>query len=373
MPKSVTITVAPPPNPRLRMPPILRRAFLPAAALVLGASMPAQLQTFTLPSSVLVTGNTNIPLSAGIGRFQQWFAGFELTAALSEPMRLQRLQFFAGSGQTSLATTLDVEVAVGHGRASGLIGTFDMNFVGPKVTVFPRGIVQLLAGGAGAPVVTINFIELFTWDGQSPVVVEVRVFGNGRGNQPFTYDFQGSPQAGNRIMRLYQGGNANASTGTMQPGQGLFVGFQARPGVAIPFGNGCPGLNFVTPVGTVQQIPSPGINWNHRIENAASQRLCVLALGLSNTVSGGVPLPFDLGLIGGLGCFLLVDPAATFFATTVGSPGAGSVTIPIQLPPLTFYVGTSLYTQWLVADPAASNGVMSATAGIRSIVAPVGG
>lgn len=361
---------------RTSLPPTLLALATLLVPAVLVDRAAAQTTTFTLPTSALVTGNTNVPLSAGIGRYQQWFSAAELTASLTEPMRIQRLQFFAGSGQTANATTLDAEVSIGHGFGFGLSGLFDNNFDGPKLTVFPRGTLQLLAGGAGSPVVTVNFPVRFTWDGVSPVVIELKIYGNGRGNTSFPYDFSGTPQAGNRIQRVYQGGNANAMSGVQQQGQGLFVGFEARPGVTVPFGNGCRGTNLVEPVCSVNQIPWPGISWQHQLSNAASQRLCVLVLGLSNTQAGGtppVPLPFDLAAIGANGCFLLVDPAATFFATTVGSPGTGSATVPIALPPLTFYIGSSLYTQWLVADPGSPNGVLSATAGIRSIVAPVGG
>jgi len=45
----------------------------------------------------------------------------------------------------------------------------------------------------------------------------------------------------------------------------------------------------------------------------------------------------------------------------------------MQLPAMTFYIGISLYTQWLIADPLAPNQMMSATPGMWSIVAPVGG
>ena len=47
--------------------------------------------------------------------------------------------------------------------------------------------------------------------------------------------------------------------------------------------------------------------------------------------------------------------------------GAGSASLGLNLPPITDYVGLSFYTQWLVLDPSAINGVLSATGGIRSI------
>jgi hypothetical protein len=289
-------------------------------------------------------------------------------------MRLERLEFIAGQGQTTLATSLDVEIALAHGFGSGLTGSFAFNFATPPVTVFPRGPLALAAGGAGSVVISVPFSTLFTWDGQSPLVIDVRIYGNGRGNQSFTFDFRGTAQGGFVLTRCYQGGNANATSGVSQQGQGLYARFRARPGVVIPYGNGCPGVNFITPVASVQQIPQPAITWNHRVDNAASQRLCMLTLGDSRTQWGVETLPFHLGpSLGANGCYLLTNPLVNFFSTTVGSPGAGSATIGIQLPPFTSYVGMSLYTQWFVADPAASNAVLSASGGIWSIVAPVGG
>jgi hypothetical protein len=47
--------------------------------------------------------------------------------------------------------------------------------------------------------------------------------------------------------------------------------------------------------------------------------------------------------------------------------------MPIQLPGTTGYIGMSFYTQWVVLDPLALNGVLSVTAGLHSVVAPIGG
>ena len=78
--------------------------------------------------------------------------------------------------------------------------------------------------------------------------------------------------------------------------------------------------------------------------------------------------------MGTFNCPLLVDPVSTKLTQTVGGgPGSGVATLPIQMPAVTFYIGMSLYTQWLVLDPNAPNGIVSATQGVWSIVAPVGG
>jgi len=315
-----------------------------------------------------------LPFTAGVGHYQQWHSGFSLQGQLTEPVRFTQMEFFAGSIQTSITTNIDLEVTLAHGSSAGMTGLFSLNLAADPVIVYPRNNVTLSAVPAGQVCLTIPFASQFTWDGTRPIIWDVKVFGNGQGNVLFSYNLMATPQGGFGLSRLYTGGNANATSGTVQPAQGLFTQFTTRSGAVVEFGGGCPGQNFVDPVAGVSQLAWPGITWNHTLNQAASQRLCVLVMGDSNTQWGSNALPMNLApLIGAPGCLLLVNPIATFFTTTVGSPGAGFASMPIQLPPVTNYVGLSLYTQWLVGDPAAVNGVLSASQGIWSIVAPVGG
>lgn len=345
-----------------------------AVSLLLAISVAAQASTFQLPPVGTPVNNSNLPFSAGIGHYQQWHSAFSVQGQLTEPARFTQMEFFAGTQQNNLTTTIDLEVRVGHGSISGMTGLFSMNFVDTPVTVFPRANVTLSAANAGQVCLTIPFTSQFTWDGQRALVWDVRVFGNGQGNVLFNYFLQATPIGGFGLSRLYTGGNASAPAGTVQPSQGLMTQFTTRSGTVVNFGGGCPSLNFVEPVAGVSQIAWPGITWNHTLNQAASQRLCVLVMGDSNSQWGANTLPMDLApLIGAPGCLLLTNPLANFFTTTVGSPGSGFAIMPIQLPPVTSYVGMSLYTQWLVSDPSAVNGVLSASQGIWSIIAPVGG
>ena len=92
------------------------------ATAFLAAALAAQSTDITVPGASVTASNTNVPLSAGIGRYQQWYAANELTAALGQPMRFERLQFLAGSGATANATTIDCEVSIGLGY--GVRGIF---------------------------------------------------------------------------------------------------------------------------------------------------------------------------------------------------------------------------------------------------------
>ncbi len=344
-------------------------------AALLAASLGAQ-TTVLLPNPPTLAANTNLPLSAGIGRYQQWFAPNQVSLFGVEPTRLTQIDILAGTAAT-ITTTLDLQVSVAHAAASGITSQFDQNLIGGAVTVIPRRTVALTPAAPGLTVCTLTFATPFTWDGLSSIVVDIRLFGNGQGNQPFNFDLRGTSQALGLMTRLYQGNNANATSGVLSAGQGLYMRFSTRPGAVVPFGNGCRGVNLITPVGTVLSLPQPGITWMHRLDNAAAQHFCALVIGTSRTQwvasTGTFPLPIDLTPLGGFGCSLLVAPEIVELAVTVGSQGAATATIGIAIPPLPSFIGISAFSQWLVEDPAALNTVMSTTAGLWSIVAPVGG
>lgn len=347
-----------------------------ATLLSLAAALTAQ--TVTLPFPAPLAANTQLPLAAGIGRYQQWFSAAQATANFgTAPIRIQSLAILAGASAT-ITTTLDCEIAMAIASPFGLASTFDSNFAGPRIVVRPRTNLTLNTATAGNPVLTVPFTQSFTWDGQSPFLVEIRIFGNGRSNAPFNADQRGTDVGFGSISRVYQGGNASASSGNLVNGQGLFVRFTLRTGGSTHFGNGCRGFNFITPTCDTTTLGSPGQPWTHRLENAASQTFAIFALGASRTVwndpNGPIPLPLDLAnVLSAPGCFLLTSPDITLFLPTIGSPGTASASAVLQVPPLTEFVGVSFFSQWFVFDAAAVNGVLSATDGLWSVIAPVGG
>lgn len=352
----------------------MRLLAIPAA--LFAASLAAQ-ATVTLPFPAPPVANTNLPFSAGVGRYQQWFAAIETANLATEPTRIDQIEILAGTAAT-ITTTLDLQVAMSHAAGFGITSQFDANFLDTPVTVVSRRTLTMTGAGPGLTVLTMPFSTPFTWDGVSPIVVDVRIYGNGQAGQPFNFDLRGTSQGLGRVTRVYQGNNANATSGVASAGQGLFMRFRMRPGATTHFGIGCRGINLITPVCSTLQLPQPGITWMHRLDNAAAQRFCALVLGTSRTQwvtgSGTFGLPIDFGPInGGLGCLLYPAPEIVELGVTVGSQGAASANIGIAIPPLTVFVGMSAYSQWVVEDPAALNNVMSATDAIWSIVAPVGG
>lgn len=338
---------------------------------LLAAGLPAQTQV-TVPN---IPGIINVdrPFPGGIGRYQQWYSAASLQGAIPEPMRFEQLEFFAGNAPTSQAAQIDCEILMGHGKFSGVTGSFATNFDDTPIVVKPRAMVPLLAGTVGQVVLTLPFTTRFTWDRSRPILLEIRVHGNSLANQPFPYNFRGSTTSVGITSRVYQGGSVGAPNGTVLQGVGMITRFSARPGVVLPFGTGCAGEGGIVPVGGATQVPSPGIMWTHQLTNAASQRLCLWVIGDTKDA----PFPLDLTALLGFPsspCMLRTNPVNVITLTSVGGgAGAGIATLPIQLPATTGYVGMSLFTQWVVLDPLAANGILSVTPGLWSIVAPVGG
>ncbi|MBX3465162.1 MAG: hypothetical protein KF830_18500 [Planctomycetes bacterium] len=352
---------------------MIRSAALVCTLLVAAATAQTTATVPNLPSAQ----NVDRPFPGGIGRYQQWFSAASLQAFLPEPMRLQQIEFFAGSSLTANAALIDCEILLAHGLGSGLTGTFDTNYASPPVVVAPRQNRQLNAGAPGAVVMTIPFTTLFTWDRQRPLLLEIRVHGNSLGNQPFQYNFRGATTALGLTSRVYQAGSPGATSGLTQQGVGMVARFTARPGAVVDFGAGCVGGGGVAPRNVVVQVPSPGIVWQHQLTQAASQEICLWVIGDDRTQVDGVPLPLDFTQLLGYppsGCLLRTNILSSgFYITVGGGPGQGFASFDWQLPGVSSYVGFSFFTQWFVLDPLSPNGVLTATQGVHSIVAPIGG
>lgn len=337
--------------------------------------VPLAAQTLATVPDPLSPQNIDRPFPGGIGRYQQWYSANALRALLPEPMRIDQLEFFAGSTNSSNATTLDMEVLIGHGNAFGVSGQFGSNFATGPLVAAPRQNLNLLAGAPGAVVLTVPFSTQFTWDNVRPILIEIRIYGNSRSSQPFSYNLRGTTAMIGTTTRVYQAGSAGATTGLVQQGIGLTTRFRARQGAVMEYGIGCAGEGGFMPANGSMQLLWSGVNWTQQVTQAASQRLCVWTIGDSNTMIGTVPLPFDLGPALGLppiGCYLRNNALGSNLAVSVGAgAGSGIATLSFQMPPLP--VGVSFYTQWFVLDPFSTNGVISATPGVRSIIAPVGG
>lgn len=348
----------------------MKRALL--SSFVLAVGLTAQSVQVTSPP---LAGATNVdrPFPGGIGRYQQWYSAASLQSVILEPRRIEQLEFFAGNSPTAWTGTINCEILLGHGRLSGVTGTFANNWDDTPVVVKPMGNVTLNVGVLGQVCMTVPLPTRFTWDRARPILMEIRVAGNSNNNQPFNYNFRGHTALLGTTSRVYFGGTVQNPTGTVTQGMGMVTRFTARPGAVLDFGTGCAGEGGFVPVGSVTQVPSPAITWTHQLTNASSQRTCLWVIGDTRDA----PFPLDLTLLLGFPsspCMLRMNPVNVIALTTVGGgAGAGVASLPLLLPATTGYVGMSLFTQWVVLDPLAANGVLSVTPGLWSIVAPVGG
>ena len=350
----------------------MRAASALLALTAIATALPAQVTPINLPTGVATTTSLPLPFNAPQCRFQQWYSAADWQAVQNGPGRVVSATFFAGNS-SSVTTQLDVEVRMAHGP-SAPSGLFDNNLASDTLIVVSRKNVQLTAGVG----ITFNFDNPFTWDATSPVVIEVRIYGNtfGVGNQGFTDEFLCSSLSFGKTARLYNTTSASASFATIENGVGLLTRFGILPGAAVPFGSGCPGDGGFTPVHTVLGYPRPGQPYQAELANAPSQKFTILAGGLSKDMWAGQPLPMSLkaplgAYLGGTGCDLLVEPRLMWSKFTVGGgPGTGVASHSEIMPPLNDIIGTAIYTQWVIFDKNSPNGHLTASNAVVGIVGP---
>jgi hypothetical protein len=346
-----------------------------AAATLMAPGLGSQTQTpklFLIPNPNPGPIANNYPFAGPIMRYQQWYAPGEWKAmgAPQHPVRVRDLEFRAGSPGGQAGATVDMELAIANGPEFAPSQVFESNLVAGRVTA-PRTVRTLGTATPGSYPMKVTLPSDFVWDGVSGVVVDVKIWGNGRGNQPFNFDLEATASASGRLTRLYTVNNPSATfADQFQPGWGVTTRFTYYEGVTLPYAQGCPGAgNFVPVASTGGGLPLPGnANWAHVVTRAASQRPAALVLGSSNQTWGQVQLPLDLAIIGANGCWLVAEPLIALSAMTVGGgAGAGQATVPVPIPPVTIFIGQSLYTQWFVGDPLAANGLLSASGGLWTI------
>ena len=128
------------------------------------------------------------------------------------------------------------------------------------------------------------------------------------------------------------------------------------------FGSGCDGAGGCVPDIAASGAPTLGsTDWKLRLSGAKAPSLAALTLGFSRTSWRGMPLPLPLGG----GCMLLVPPDANVFALTTGGVCSGAAAVSLPLPTAPSWHGVSLFSQWLVLDPASSSPLgVSSTRGL---------
>lgn len=164
-------------------------------------------------------------------------------------------------------------------------------------------------------------------------------------NQVFT-DVGPMLQPGQNWLYLY-GRNTGGAGGLM---------FSARltldGGAVRRFGSGCSG-SAGTPILLAGSFDTtPGAAMPLRLYNLPTTPApVVMAFGIDNRTSFGMPAPADLGFLGFPGCSGLFEILGTALATNTG----GAAVFPMAMPGQAF-VGQSLYTQGFVFDAATARG-----------------
>jgi hypothetical protein len=342
-------------------------------AVLLAAAVSAQ-QTFLLPTLRNNPTNNHYPFAGPTMRYQQWFSALEWQQQTLDPIRVIGMGFLPGPGRTGVGgRVIDIQVEMANARPTTYSGVFDSNFVSGRTMVYPRASLTLQSPASAAFPVQISFRNEFVWDGVSGVVVDIKIFDNGNGGQPYTYDLEYNAFTLGQTARLFTVNDPIArSAATVSAGTGLSVQFRFFQAISWPYGQGCAGAGGAVPLHEVEGgFPIPGnASFGMLLTRAAPQANALFLIGGSSTSWNGTALPFDLAPIGAPGCSLLAEyVAGVTVPTGGGSPGTGIARLPFPMPSNTSYLGASFYSQWLVLDPNALNGVLAASNGLRHIVA----
>ncbi len=117
--------------------------------------------------------------------------------------------------------------------------------------------------------------------------------------------------------------------------------------------------NFLVPAIGVSGVPQLGTTYQPTVVNAPASTFAILASGLSDQFSQGLPLP--RGRPGAAGCDRLVS-AEALDATVTNL--VGFALSPIPVPNQSTLVGAEIFHQWFVLDQAANSiGVVTSNAG----------
>ena len=335
------------------------------AVIALSALVSAQQTTkiATLPGFIGSGSTNNIPFGERSIRYQQWYSGAELARTTVDPVRIIGLSF---PGPLPPGLILDVEVTMANG-SSRLVGQFDNNLRKNKTVVIKRKMVAL---GGTPGVISIPFDQDFIFDGVANVVVELRIYNNGLGK--FAHTARSTTLRTSNTFRQYFIGNADASVANSQSATnhyGLVTNFLYQEGGTYEYGAGCVGGRNILPVGTANEIPLPGLpTYTQRLDFAGSGFPCVFYMGVSRTDFNGIPLPLSLGFLGAPSCMMLAAPHLQVFTRTVGGgPGTGKAVVPTPIPGIGALAGFKVYSQWLIFDSGAPNG-LSVTRGLMHVI-----
>ena len=344
--------------------------FAAIAALLAPAS--AQLKTGIVPKRYERSGThmTQSPFSQQPGRWQQVFRVKELKERVKKPVRFKRLEFRSKTAN-QVGTQIEIQVVMSRFKG-GLDVFFNNNLAKDAVVVFPRNKITLPTSRALSWDLVIPFVSDFTWDGDSDIVVDVRVFSNGNQSKPFLYFFDSVSFDPFVQIEDIWAATPNALKATrVGRGTGLIARLSWQEGAVVKYGNGCKGQGgYVPEIGTngIPVVGNTGLRVN--VSKARPQAPAFLLWGGSDKKWGAFNLPLDLKPLGMPQCTLFAAPLQIFGTQTLGgNPGTGFGSVPFGIPSTSVVKGIELFAQWFVVDKATGRLLpMSTSDAVRLVI-----
>lgn len=269
----------------------------------------------------------NYPFSGGVTRYQTVF--LKETVGLDNGAAITAIGVRPDGYNTGTGHRVQMEIWMGHttrwdtGGTNLLTGVFDNNYEGSLTLVYGKKTLQLpnLTPPTTPPAtnhVMVTLDRSFTYDRSRNLVVEFRVFANDNANQAFFYP----------------------------------IDFGSGYSVNDTFGVACPTSNGTLPAHTTTGPVLGGNAWWLQLSQGAGSTAAAFFLGVSKVDSFGLPLPFDLAVIGAPSCFLNVELRLTL-------PGQtdlwGNASKYIPAPDDLQFFGSTIYTQVAMIDVFANS------------------
>ncbi|MCA8942556.1 MAG: hypothetical protein KDB80_08385 [Planctomycetes bacterium] len=286
----------------------------------------ASSQSLDLPpshASISGSGSTNVPFGRSIPTRAQFV--YDASLFGGQPWTFGTIEFRVQETMTAGAKGVDLEILASTSPNS-VIATqhsFAANRGADETTVFSRKVLTLPAAGTGADPnpfdVTIPLDTPFTFDPSSggSLVLEFVVYGQ----QPFAYTLDTA-----------------------------FVCDSPRGGYG-PAGCGPVGGPTLKADSLTTQV-TWGNALNLRVYDATPGATTAISFGyIESGTWNGIPIPFDLSVIGATGCSLSIDARYTF-GQVADATGTGQLTM--FLPSQPNLVGQWIRFQGFSLDPGAN-------------------
>jgi hypothetical protein len=283
-------------------------------------------------------GNSNnyYPFGRSNMRYQQVFLGAEFGA----PKVLQGFalrQTSTTTGRPGGQQTIEVLLGVTTLTHATLTSTYASNFdSGPATSVFKSSVnIPTLTGTNTDPTkfaLTITFTRPWVYSATSGRSLLVEVVNTSTSD--ITQFWDAASGSNVTTTRLYAF-TSTATTGTLGVNYGVIFCFLSPGAGAVPSltSTGRPVLNTTFSVDLSKAKASTG---------------AVLVFGVSKTLWGAIPLPWDLTMIGAPGCSLL---SSVDLILAVATDASGNAKIPLSIPNSSSLNGLRWFNQYAVIDP----------------------